>query len=185
MTGDSLYKDCKKCKKPMKKTSIECQYCGTIQRELRAWHWLFIIIATLIFIGALSTPENNAKKDAASNTTPPARTASEAELPPSNVTKSSIRDLVTLEFTWTRDAFDTIMVADLTITNGSHVDIKDVVVRCTHFTKTGTKIDTNTETVYEVIKSNTSGFFPSVQMGFLHSAATKSSCGIKDFLLAK
>ncbi|MBM4285910.1 MAG: hypothetical protein FJ128_11795 [Deltaproteobacteria bacterium] len=45
------------------------------------------------------------------------------------------------------------MIADFIIDNGSQYNIKDITITCTHFAKSGTKIDSNTKIVYELIKA--------------------------------
>jgi hypothetical protein len=84
-------------------------------------------------------------------------------------------------FSWQKDSFGSVMKATFVIYNHNKFAVKDVTVTCTHATNSGTKIDSNTRTVYERI--NVGGYQSVVQMnmGFIHSAATSSKCEITGF----
>ena len=47
--------------------------------------------------------------------------------------------------------FDTVMIADFTITNNTSTPIKDIEIVCNGYSETGTKIDTNRRTIYKVV----------------------------------
>ncbi len=59
-----------------------------------------------------------------------------------------LRD-VKLDYRWYKSGFGSVMVADLTVTNPTAIRFKDFEVTCTHFAPSGTKIDSNTRTVYQ------------------------------------
>jgi hypothetical protein len=71
-----------------------------------------------------------------------------------------------------------LMTADFTIKNDSSIDIRDITVTCTHYAKNGTKIDSNTRTIYDIIKAGKSKNFRKFIMGFIHSKANSSYCEI-------
>ena len=75
------------------------------------------------------------------------------------------------------------MEANFTIHNKGKRDVKDIEITCTHFAKSGTRIDSNTRTIYEIIKANSKKSFNNFSMGFIHSQAHKSSCGITDLVV--
>ena len=65
------------------------------------------------------------------------------------------------------------------------LDIKDIVIKCDHYSKSETKIDSNTREIYEIFKANSQKHYPDFNMGFMHSQVNSSSCYIKDFKLVK
>jgi hypothetical protein len=84
-------------------------------------------------------------------------------------------------FSWKTDGFGTVMVATFVIYNNNAFPVKDAVVTCFHSTNSGTAIDRNTRTVYERIEANGYQSVVEMNMGFIHSASTKSSCRVTDF----
>jgi len=75
------------------------------------------------------------------------------------------------------------MEANFTVQNKSKYNIKDITIKCIHSAKSGTVIDTNTQTIYDVVKANSTKTFPKVDMGFIHSQANSSSCYISDLIV--
>ena len=67
-----------------------------------------------------------------------------------------------------------------TIKNDSDQDIKDIEIVCDDFAKSGTKIDDNKRTIYEIVKAHTTRKFPRFDMGFVHSQTASTSCRISD-----
>ena len=88
-------------------------------------------------------------------------------------------------WSWRTIGFDNIMEADFTITNGSRYDIKDIRIRCNHYAKSGTKIDSNTRTIYDIIKAGETRRFTKFNMGFIHSQVDSSAASIQDFVIAR
>jgi hypothetical protein len=76
------------------------------------------------------------------------------------------------------------MVADFTVENNSSYNIKDLEITCHHFAKSGTQIDSNTRTIYDVVKAHSTKKFMKFNMGFIHSQAAQSSCAVKDLSIA-
>ena len=92
--------------------------------------------------------------------------------------KEAIKDLEIVNFKWNKEGFGSVMEADITIKNNGTVDVKDIKIECVHYAPSGTKIDSNTRTFYEVIKAGESREFKGVNMGFIHSQAEKSESTI-------
>lgn len=99
---------------------------------------------------------------------------------PSVVTKEQAKGLITLGYKWTKDGFGTIMMVDFTLTNRSPFDAKDITVTCTHYAPSGTEIDSNTRTIYEVVPAHGKKVIKDFNMGFIHSQAASTSCRIDD-----
>ncbi|MBR0994162.1 hypothetical protein JQ580_25910 [Bradyrhizobium japonicum] len=80
--------------------------------------------------------------------------------------------------TWEKDGFGTVMKASFVIRNNSTVDVKDIVVTCKHSSNSGTNIDSNTRTVYEKVPHNSYQAVIGFNMGFIHSAVSRSACSV-------
>jgi hypothetical protein len=113
--------------------------------------------------------------------TDPARTSSLSAPAPSE--KETVANLLKLDFTW--GARNSIMIANFTITNSSTVTVKDIEIRCTHSGPSGTEIDSNTRTIYEIIPAKGKKRVREFNMGFIHSQAASSGCAIRDFVIVR
>jgi hypothetical protein len=88
------------------------------------------------------------------------------------------------DYKWIKSEFG-IMTASFTFNNRSDYDVKDIEVRCEHSAPSGTKIDSNTRTIYEVFKARSVRTISNFQMGFIHSQSARSGCIIKSFVLGE
>lgn len=82
------------------------------------------------------------------------------------------------KLSWRKDGFGTVMTLSFTATNKNSFDVKDLTIKCTHSAPSGTEIDSNTSTLYEVIKSGASRSFRNFNMGFIHSQSARTSCEV-------
>ena len=73
--------------------------------------------------------------------------------------------------------FGLVMIADFTITNNTGHPVKDIEVKCTGYSETGTKIDQNTRTIYKVIQPGKTIKVSGFNMGYVASAVHRESCG--------
>jgi hypothetical protein len=86
---------------------------------------------------------------------------------------------VTIEkFSWSKDGFGTVMMANLALKNGLASPVKDIEVTCTHSAPSGTQIDSNTRTIYQRIESNGTKRVSEFNMGFINSQTTRSGCEV-------
>jgi hypothetical protein len=99
---------------------------------------------------------------------------------PTAVSKEAAKRMVTVNYKWTKDGFGTIMMVDFTLTNRSPYSARDITVTCTHYAPSGTEIDSNTRTIYEVVPANGKKVVKQFNMGFIHSQAKSSRCEISD-----
>jgi hypothetical protein len=88
------------------------------------------------------------------------------------------------DYRWRKGGFGSVMEADFTLKNNSDHDIKDFEITCEHFAKSGTLIDRNKRTIYDVVKAHATRKFPNFNMGFIHSQAASSSCAVTDLSIA-
>jgi hypothetical protein len=89
-----------------------------------------------------------------------------------------------LDFKWSKQGFGNVMIADFTIQNPSTYPIKDIEITCSHFGKSGTEIDSNTRTIYDVVPAKGKKTIKNFNMGFIHTQAASSSCKIVDLVIA-
>src|SRR5262249_5054163 len=94
--------------------------------------------------------------------------------------KANPQNYVFLEnFSWSKEGFGSVMVANFSIKNTLPWPVKDIELRCTHSAPSGTTIDRNTRTIYERIEANKVKRINNFSMGFIHSQASRSGCEIK------
>lgn len=83
-----------------------------------------------------------------------------------------------VEFSWTKEAFGNIMELDITLKNELPFAVKDIEIRCDHYAPSGTKIDSNERTIFEVMQPGETRSFQDFNMGFIHTQAEKTGCGV-------
>lgn len=97
--------------------------------------------------------------------------------------KEEVRSNIELKFSARKAGFGSVMEANFTIINDSYYDIKDIQIRCNHFSKSGTEIDYNTGIIYELFPSGKRRYIKDFNMGFMHSQSASTYCRIEDFVL--
>ncbi len=84
------------------------------------------------------------------------------------------------KFSGTKDGL--LFVGTFTFANKGTVDVKDIRVTCTHYGPSGTAIDHNSRTIYEIVRANSSKTVRGFNMGIVHSQAVSSSCAVTDYV---
>jgi len=154
---------CKGCGNEISKNAKVCPNCGEPapkKTSFLTWLVLILFIIGIFNIDTTTTGSSSAPKTA----------------------KELARELVSIEkFNWSKEGFGNIMEASFKIKNDSKYTIKDIEIECDHYSKSGTKIDSNTRTIYDIVKPNSTRRFSKFNMGFIHSQVDTSRCGIIDF----
>jgi len=168
-------KKCKECGNEVSSKAKTCPKCGApVKKEIGCGTGLIIILAFLIIIPAIIGSLSSGPSSVTSqpNTSP----APKPQPTPKEIALSKTK----LDFSWTKGGFDNVMEADFTITNNSQYAIKDIEITCVHYAKSGTRIDSNTRTIYDTVPANSKKSFNDFNMGLIHSQANSSSCTITD-----
>jgi len=58
---------------------------------------------------------------------------------------------VKLDFSWSKGGFDNVMLADFVIKNPTLHRFKDIQITCMHYAPSGTLVDRNVRTIYEIV----------------------------------
>jgi hypothetical protein len=95
-----------------------------------------------------------------------------------------LRD-VKLDFNWSKSGFGSVMVADFVIRNPTQYRFKDFEIKCTHLAPSGTVIDSNTRTIYEIVQPKSTKVIKGMNMGLIHSQVASSGCGITDLVVVQ
>jgi hypothetical protein len=98
------------------------------------------------------------------------------------LTKRQALALVTIaKYNWYMDY--SILTATFIIKNDGDVPVKDLEVKCTHYGSSGTEIDSNTRTIYQVFPAHKTRTIRGFNMGFIASQAATSGCHIEDLVV--
>ena len=87
------------------------------------------------------------------------------------------------DIAWKKDGFGNVMVMNATVKNNGSSAVKDVEIECDHSSNSGTKIDSNSKVIFEVVPAGQSIKVKDFNMGFIHSQAAATSCKITDVVL--
>lgn len=82
-----------------------------------------------------------------------------------------------LWYQWWKEG-SSLMQGNFVVYNDNGYDIKDVEIACVHYGNSGTEIDRNVRTIYEVIPAGERKGVSGFNMGFIHSQAARSKCSI-------
>lgn len=189
---------CSKCGKSLMPQAVYCINCGAQsgmshqagdvtakKRNFGCIGCLTVIAAILVSLAVFSSLDFEGKKnkDKAPEpkfvAAPPGRTVS-PPLYDSNPHDVAMQNAKILKMSWYKDAFDTIMKANFTIRNDGDLPVKDLQVKCVHSAPSGTIIDSNTRTIFEIIPAHHTKSFRNFDMGFIHSQAISTACKIED-----
>lgn len=157
---------CKECAVEISTKAEKCPRCGAPQKKKTSlFVWIIAIFAgfwLLGYVGLLSrSPTTAGQPDP----------------------KVAAIEAVELEYNWDKAGFGSVMEADFQITNNNAREIKDIEITCTHFAKSGTKIDSNTRVIFDKVGPKSKKNFPKFSMGFIHSQVDRSNCRITDIKL--
>jgi hypothetical protein len=131
---------------------------------------VFIVFAVLAG-GSLDDSPTDSK-----STTP-----STGSAPASPSLKQTVLDGALLDFTWSTDGM--VMTANFKVHNTTEHAFKDFEITCEHSAPSGTVIDHNTRTVYEIVPPKSTKSIRNFNMGFINSQAKSSSCHITDLVV--
>ena len=156
---------CEECDEEISKKADKCPKCGSPQKKKTSFFtWLVTIIIVLWAVGYFSMDQQTGT------------TSTKREPSP----KQAAMENVKLDYSWSKGAFGNVMEANFTITNNSKYQIKDIEITCSHYAKSGTRIDSNERTIYDVVPEKGKKTFEKFNMGFIHSQAEKTDCTITD-----
>ncbi len=161
--------NCKECGAQVSTQAKNCPSCGAkVKKPTSKLTWFFLGLIVLGVIGAMAGEGGNGGSSSSAPTVSP---------------KEQALNNLDFNFDWSKGGFDSIMMIDMTIKNNGTSDIKDFTVECQHTSNSGTKIDSNKRQVYEIIKAGETRTFKEFNMGFIHSQATSSSCGVTNLVV--
>jgi hypothetical protein len=167
-------KPCKECRKEVSSGAKTCPHCGVAWPTGKPTSPAAIGCLAIIGLGALAAIFGGDSSGGGSALSgPPPKTA-----------KDSVRDSLSLSYTWEKGGFESVLLARFTVDNRSNHAVKDLRIVCEHFAASGTNIDSNRETVYQTFPAKKKTRTGEVNMGFIHSQVEKSGCVIDDFALA-
>ena len=150
---------CKACGEMISENANSCPHCGepiAKKKKTPIFVWILLILFILYFVG-----EVNSKIGGVS----------------SSSSKVTVKD-VRLEYKIKRGISGSTIKGDFTVHNNGHYTIKDIKIKCTHFAESGTKIDSNTKTIYSSIGGLNSKTFNDFSMGFIHSQVYDTVCEV-------
>jgi len=160
---------CKECKQQISTDAKVCPHCGK-KVGMGAGSGCLLVFLALIILGGVNSALHHSGDGSVGT--------------PVADPKSTALSQVSLDFKWGKEGFGNIMEANFTVKNDSNYDIKDLEISCHHYAASGTQIDSNTRTIYDIVKAHSTKKFMKFNMGFIHSQATKSSCSITDLSVA-
>lgn len=186
-------KECRSCREKIHRKATVCPHCRTRQGwtlGAKLGMGFLLLMFTCWGIGRSAREAAQATAPPRGNVSTVAATANRAPAPVVP-RKPSAREMqkaalgaVKLDSKWWKDGFGNVMMANFTVSNSSPYAVKDIEVECIHFAPSGTRVDSNKRTIFEVVGAGKSRTVDNFNMGFIHSQAESSACRIVDLALA-
>lgn len=82
---------------------------------------------------------------------------------------------------WTKEGFGMIMEARFSVHNDNPMPVKDVEVTCSSSGPSGSIIDTNSRTIYELVRAKSYVDVDKMSMGFIRTEAVDTKCRVTGF----
>jgi hypothetical protein len=136
--------------------------------------WLLAILGILIIAVIV---QNGSSPSSTGTATADSKIAAPA---PADPHLAALQNTKLEKFSWYKDGFGSVMIANFTIRNDGDVAVKDIEIQCVHSAPSGTVIDQNTRTIYDLIPAHKTRTFRNFNMGFIDSQASRSNCQIED-----
>lgn len=80
-----------------------------------------------------------------------------------------------------KTGFGNVLEATFSISNRNRYPVKDLTVTCHHAANSGSVIDSNTRTIYELIPANGSTYVNDFNMGFVNTQSVRTLCEVTGF----
>lgn len=187
-------KKCPQCGNQFTLETDRCPRCDTQlpkkrNRFLRILSWTLMSLlgfSILLFIIVLIDPTPRGSKPAATDqarrTTTPAPQANVSLTP---IKTTTVLSDIHIDFSWRTEGLGSIMTADFVIENRGPKTIKDLEITCDHIAESGTKIDSNTRTIYQVFPAGQKKQIKDFNMGIIHSQVKASKCRPTNLVVMK
>lgn len=92
--------------------------------------------------------------------------------------RKSPKDYLTLEMTWTKGGFDTVMLANFTIKSTLQFGVRDISGTASATATVALRSRTLDKTLFEVVPAKATKRFSGVNMGFVPDQMTRANCSI-------
>jgi hypothetical protein len=113
---------------------------------------------------------------------PPTAATGVLEPKPENLSRSQVLANFRMSaVSWHKEAFGSVMVASFTLHNDNPMPLKDIEVTCASSGPSGSIIDKNTRTVYEVIRQRSLLQVDKLNMGFIRTETTNTQCRVTSY----
>lgn len=165
---------CKECGSEVSTSAKACPKCGAKPpKKTSRVTWVFLgLLVFVVGLGALNGPSGSGSATTSAGTTPIADARSEKD--------KAVSALQIKKFDWQKGGFDSVMKITITVQNTGNRDVKDIRLECTHASNSGTVIDSNKATIYELFPAGKSKTVRDFNMGFINNQVASSSCAIVD-----
>lgn len=158
---------CKECGQKMSQQAERCPACGHPNKVATYVSKKTTFIAFLVLAGFIWAVIRGGTDSGPTAPSP---------------TDAALAAVTLKDVSWYKDGFDAIMMLDATIDNAGDRAVKDVEIECEHTSPSGTVIDRNTKTIYEIVPAYDSLKLKDFNMGFIHSQVDATACRITDLV---
>lgn len=170
-------KKCKECGREVSTSAKLCPHCGKKHPTggLTMPAKVFLVIFALFVLGKV-VGDMGGSSTSTSSTAPSGPS-------PAQIKEQVKAQVIIKNLKWYKSGFDSVMMVNASFENKSGRDVKDIELTCDHFSNSGTKIDSNTRVIYEIVKAGKVKAVRDFNMGLIHSQAASTTCSITNLVL--
>lgn len=166
---------CKDCGNEVSSKAESCPKCGAKVKKkgIGLFGWIGILFLVGVVAAAVAPHGGSSSSSTEASSSPRPKSPKEEALSSFEVKKLN----------WRKGGFENVMLVDATFQNNGKRDVKDIELECTHYSNSGTRIDSNKKVIYEVVSAGKVRSVKDFSMGFIHSQASKTSCEVTDIVV--
>ncbi|WP_437881025.1 hypothetical protein [Pseudomonas sp. LRF_L74] len=163
------FRPCWNCKGQIGDRQSVCHHCNSKNTVPTSTVTVVVLVLVIFFVvmaligGVISGSQDSTT----------ATTKAPAKLSPR---QQAFEDTLITEFDW--DTGYGVMTANFVIVNNGKIPVKDIEITCRHTAASGTEIDKNVRTIYDIVPAGKSRTFKNFNMGFINSQVESTRCGI-------
>ena len=171
---------CRECGNDVSTAAKACQKCGAKpKRKTGTTGWLFLAIGGAFVYWMLSGASSPSKPTVSHSES---YEALAKPVPNSDeVNKQIAIDGINVKkSSWHKGGFENIMMVGATFENAGKNAVKDLVLQCSAYASSGTKLSSHTKVIYELIPAGKSRSVKDFSMGFIDKQTSEIECRITD-----
>lgn len=162
---------CGGCGQEISKKAKVCPKCGHPNPKAKNLSGCTVFVVLGLVVGFIWMWAAALEKNPPSSTPSPHRVAMD--------------NMEIMDFSWEKSGFGSVMIFHGSIVNKGEALVKDVKIKCVHFSASKSPLGESKETAYEFFPPGKTVKIKDLNMGFINDQAVSTRCNVVDLKLVK